>query len=63
MDVIQGSTEEPPSDYVHQQGWVLVAFGNALWQLLNAPSFETGVVDTVMQGGDTDTNAAFVERY
>ncbi|CAG4908186.1 unnamed protein product [Acidithrix sp. C25] len=58
MDVIQGATEGPPSDYVHQQGWVLIAFRNALWQLLNAPSFETGVVDTVMQGGDTDTNAA-----
>ncbi|MDA8026996.1 MAG: ADP-ribosylglycohydrolase family protein [Actinomycetota bacterium] len=58
MDVIQGATESPPSDYVHQQGWVLIAFRNALWQLLNAPSFETGVVDTVMRGGDTDTNAA-----
>jgi ADP-ribosylglycohydrolase len=58
MDVIQGATEGPPSDYVHQQGWVLIAFRNALWQLLNAPSFETGVVDTVMRGGDTDTNAA-----
>ncbi|KJF16160.1 ADP-ribosylglycohydrolase family protein [Acidithrix ferrooxidans] len=58
MDVIQGATEGPPSDYVHQQGWVLIAFGNALWQLLNAPTFEEGVVDTVMRGGDTDTNAA-----
>jgi dihydroxyacetone kinase-like predicted kinase len=39
-------------------GWVLIAFQNALWQMLHAPSFEEGVVDTVMQGGDTDTNAA-----
>lgn len=30
----------------------------SLWQLLHAPSLEEGVVDTVMRGGDTDTNAA-----
>ena len=58
IDTIQGAAEGPPSDYVHQQGWVMIAFRNALWQLLNAPSFEEGVVDTVMRGGDTDTNAA-----
>ncbi len=48
----------PPSDYIHQQGWVLIAFQNALWQLLHAPSLKEGVVNTVMRGGDTDTNAA-----
>jgi len=47
-----------PTDYVIQQGWVLIALQNAFWQLLHAPSFEEGVVDTVMRGGDTDTNAA-----
>jgi ADP-ribosylglycohydrolase len=26
--------------------------------LLNAPNLEEGVVDTIMHGGDTDTNAA-----
>jgi ADP-ribosyl-[dinitrogen reductase] hydrolase len=41
-------------DYIRQQGWVLIA----LWQLLHAPSLEEEVVDTVMRGGDTDTNAA-----
>lgn len=41
-----------------QHGWVLMAFGNALWQLLHAPTLEEGIVDTVMRGGDTDTNAA-----
>ena len=39
-------------------GWVLAALQNAFWQLLNAPNFEEGVVDTIMRGGDTDTNAA-----
>ena len=36
----------------------LIAFRNALWQLLNAETVEEGIVDTIMQGGDTDTNAA-----
>ncbi len=58
MESIQGARKAPPSDYTYQQGWVLIAFRNALWQLLNAPSFEEAVVDTVMCGGDTDTNAA-----
>jgi len=45
-------------DYVQQQGWVLIAFRNALWQLLHAANLEEGVVDTIRRGGDTDTNAA-----
>jgi ADP-ribosylglycohydrolase len=49
---------EAPSDFMRQQGWVLIAFQNALFQLLHATSFEEGVADTVMRGGDTDTNAA-----
>src|ERR1019366_8181221 len=47
-----------PADYIHKKGWVLIAFQNALWQLLHAKSLEEGVVNTVMCGGDTDTNAA-----
>jgi len=58
MEAITGSTKAPPADYVHQQGWGLIAFRNALWQLLHAPNLEEAVVDTVMRGGDTDTNAA-----
>ncbi len=50
--------EAPPPDYRRHQGWVLIAWQNALWQLLHAPNLEEGVVHTVMQGGDTDTNAA-----
>jgi ADP-ribosyl-[dinitrogen reductase] hydrolase len=56
--VIHAAAEEPPADVVRQQGWVLIAFHNALWQLLHAPTLEDGVIDTVMRGGDTDTNAA-----
>ena len=58
VGVITKSAAAPPSDYVHHQGWVLIAFQNALWQLLHAPDLEGAVVDTVMRGGDTDTNAA-----
>ncbi len=58
LAVIRAAASAPPADYVHQQGWVLIALHNALWQLLQATTLEAGVVDTVMQGGDTDTNAA-----
>ena len=58
MEAITGAAEAPPTDYVHQQGWVLIAFRNALWQILHASNLEEAVVDTVMRGGDTDTNAA-----
>ena len=58
IDTIQEAKDEPPKDYMWNQGWVLIALQNALYQLLHAPSVEKGIVDTVMQGGDTDTNAA-----
>jgi ADP-ribosylglycohydrolase len=58
LETIDKAASEPPTDYVNQQGWVLIAFQNALYQLLHAPSLEAGVIDTVMGGGDTDTNAA-----
>jgi ADP-ribosyl-[dinitrogen reductase] hydrolase len=58
MNIIRNASDNPPEDYVHHQGWVLIAFHNALYQLLHAEDLEAGVVDTVMRGGDTDTNAA-----
>lgn len=58
MNAVLNAVDSVPADYVHQQGWVIIAIQNALWQLLHAPSLEEGVVDTVMRGGDTDTNAA-----
>ena len=58
LNAIREAAEAPPLDYLTQQGWVLIAMQNALWQLLHAPSLEEGVIDTVMRGGDTDTNAA-----
>ena len=58
LEAVRGAAEAPPADYVQLQGSVLTAFRNALWQLLHAPNLEEAVVDTVMRGGDTDTNAA-----
>ena len=58
VEVLRASEHSSPSEYQHQMGWVLIAFGNALWQLLHAENLEEGVIDTVMRGGDTDTNAA-----
>lgn len=58
LQAVQAAAKSPPADYVHQQGWVLTAFRNALWQLLHARNLAEAVVDTVMRGGDTDTNAA-----
>jgi ADP-ribosylglycohydrolase len=58
MRAILDAPAEKPADFTIQMGWVLIAFQNALWQLLNATDLEDGVVDTVMSGGDTDTNAA-----
>jgi ADP-ribosylglycohydrolase len=57
-EAIAHSTAQPPATYTEQIGWVLIAFHNALWQMLHAPSLEEGIVDTIMRGGDTDTNAA-----
>jgi ADP-ribosylglycohydrolase/protein-tyrosine phosphatase len=58
LHAVEQAVHAPPIDFVAQQGWVLIAFQNALWQLLHAPSLEKAVVDTVIRGGDTDTNAA-----
>ena len=58
LDVIVGAADAPPADYTVLQGWVLIAFRNAFWQLLHAADAEAGIIDTVMRGGDTDTNAA-----
>jgi ADP-ribosyl-[dinitrogen reductase] hydrolase len=58
MNAIIDADSRPPADYVRQQGWLLIAFQNTLYQLAHARTLGDGVVDTVMRGGDTDTNAA-----
>jgi ADP-ribosylglycohydrolase len=48
----------PPAEFYRNMGWYRIAFENAFHRLLHATSLEAGVVETVMRGGDTDTNAA-----
>lgn len=55
---LERARARPPEDFMHQQGWVLLALQNAFYRLLHAPTLEQAVVDTVRAGGDTDTNAA-----
>ena len=58
LNTIEISRSKPPSDYISQQGWVLVALHNALYQLSHAKNTEKAIIDTISKGGDTDTNAA-----
>ncbi len=55
---LDAAERELPADFMRNQGWVLIALQNAFYQLLHAPSAAEGIVATVMQGGDTDTNGA-----
>ena len=50
--------ESAPASYMDQQGWVLIAFQNAFYQLLHAAGPAEAIADTVARGGDTDTNGA-----
>ena len=54
-DALDRAAAERPDKY---SGWVLAGFQNAIYQLLHSNTFEEGVVDTIMHGSDTDTNAA-----
>jgi ADP-ribosylglycohydrolase/fructose-1,6-bisphosphatase/inositol monophosphatase family enzyme len=47
-----------PDDFMSHQGWVLIALQNAFFQLMHADSLVTALSNTVLRGGDTDTNAA-----
>lgn len=58
LEALAAAEPAPPTCDGENQGWVLIAVGNAFHALLNAPSLEEGVVATVRRGGDADTNAA-----
>jgi ADP-ribosylglycohydrolase/fructose-1,6-bisphosphatase/inositol monophosphatase family enzyme len=59
-ETLERARYEPPADYQTNLTWVLIALQNAFYQLLHASTLEQGVVNTIMCGGDTDTNAAIV---
>lgn len=58
LEAITEAKQYCPADYVHQQGWVLIAFQNAIYQLNRGRTLEEALINTVKRGGDTDTNAA-----
>lgn len=43
MKTIDQASSSPPTDYVHQQGWVLIAFQNTLHHLLHTTTLEEAV--------------------
>jgi len=47
-----------PQEFIRNAGWVLVAFQNAFWHLARGTPLEKALIETVGEGGDTDTNAA-----
>src|SRR5690606_20229369 len=57
-EAVERAVWEPPSDFHFHMGWVKNALQNAVYRMLHASSLEEGVIDTVMAGGDNDTNAA-----
>ncbi|WP_332447791.1 ADP-ribosylglycohydrolase family protein [Sphaerochaeta sp.] len=59
LTALKAAAAEPPEGIDgNLRGWVLVAFQLAFYTLLNASSFEEGMIDVIMRGGDADTNAA-----
>ena len=57
IQVLRSARSKLP-EFQQKMGWVRIALQNAFYQLIHANNFEAGVVETVMQGGDTDTNGA-----
>ena len=54
----QAAAGSPPADFQTQMGWVLIALRNAFFHLAAGTPVEPALIETVSQGGDTDTNAA-----
>ena len=55
--LLDAARSSEPDDYITKMGWVAIAFQNAFFRLLHAPSLEEGLVATARCGGDSDTNA------
>lgn len=52
-----GSAGTLPADYQRRMGWVLTALQNAFYHLASGQDVNDAIVETVLRGGDTDTNA------
>jgi ADP-ribosylglycohydrolase len=49
---------EKVMEFQHQMGWVLIALQNAFYHLAAGTPIEPALIETVGEGGDTDTNGA-----
>lgn len=58
--ILSGLQGSRPDDYQAQMGWVLIALQNAFYHLAAGHDVERAIIDTIRQGGDTDTNACIV---
>ncbi|MCH8473909.1 MAG: ADP-ribosylglycohydrolase family protein [Opitutales bacterium] len=58
LAIMEKAPREAPICHGKHQGWVLIAWQNALYELCQEKTFEESLVKTVGRGGDTDTNAA-----
>lgn len=57
VDTLEDAAEGlPVSDDEHNQGWVRIALQHAFFHLKHATDFEAALVQTVVKGGDADTN-------
>ncbi|MFT3710682.1 MAG: ADP-ribosylglycohydrolase family protein [Archangium sp.] len=57
-DTLHASLDGLPASDGDNQGWVLIALQHAFFHLARSTDFEAAMVQTVVKGGDTDTNAA-----
>jgi ADP-ribosyl-[dinitrogen reductase] hydrolase len=59
-DTLLAAQKELPISDGDNMGWVRLALQHAFFHLLHTTDFEAGLIQTVVKGGDTDTNAAIV---
>ncbi len=57
-ETLERAFESLPERFYPKSGWVLVAFQNAFYHLVNTNDPEKAIIETVSSGGDTDTNGA-----
>jgi ADP-ribosyl-[dinitrogen reductase] hydrolase len=60
LEVLRAAEVTPPADYQQSMGWVKIALHNAFFRMLHASDATEAIVQTVRQGGDSDTNGAIV---
>jgi ADP-ribosylglycohydrolase len=59
-EALQRAADSVPDDFGTNAGWVLLALQNAYYRLLHSKGTEQAIVETVNEGGDTDTNGCIV---